>query len=1104
VTRASIAFLALAYAALVAHLLFIPYAYSPLPFDETLRRFARIPWLQLGSDQNVALVSRALMFLPLGLLLAACVAPQPRRWVELPALVVAGVLGCLWAIGVNFAQLWFPTRTVALNNVAAEFVGVIGGGLLWSTLGASGLRWRRQLASGGRVSLKAALSGYVVLYLVASLTPFDFVVTGGQLAEKAASGLYGLWLAPVGCGPAPCGLKFFSAMLAAVPCGWWFAAHRRRPSGAWLPVVLVAVVVATIIELLHFLMVSGVSQGASAAARTSGMVLGVATYGWRHRLAALDLDRVGRPAVLALLVPQLIAVAYVAGWFRAAKLGAAAGLARLDGVVWLPLYYQYYSPYQSTMSSAMVHAAVYAPVGALAWLWARHRDRVPLWRATLPAVVLAFVAETSKVFLADRLPDYTDVFIAAVAATLALAVLRLASGSQSPRREALAGPPPAAARQPRDAARPDEPVVVATAAHAGARVVGGLLLVVAAATVIGFPVMPWLLALGLVVYAAALLRFPATAYLIAIPLLLPVLDFAPLSGRFFWDEFDAVLATTLGVRLLLPVRKAAVALPKGALWLLFVSVAASTAIGVWPPAPIDANAFSSYFSTYNALRIAKGYVWAGAVLWLIWRDASAGRGVVRTLQIGLALGLLAATISVLWERLQFAGSPDLGTAFRAAGFVSATHVGGAYLEAVLVMLAPFGLALAVTAEGSLRRVMWSLVVLSGAGALLLTLSRAALAAWVVAMAAFVVVWWLKSRGPSAAVPEGRRRWGTGIAFLGLLAGTLLVAQSSHLRERLAASDSDFALRVAHWNEAIDLMQPDALHVLAGMGLGSFPREFYLAHASTQQLPAYRLERDAGSQRRYLVLAGGRGMYMDQRVAAKPGRELRLSGLVRSPQAGARLSLSLCAKSFLNSVSCDEATVAAGPTWQPFEVRLSAPQRAEGAWAPRAPLSVSLHSGSYGSRVEVTRLSLVDAQSELLANGSFEHGLDRWFVTSDVHLAWRVLNTPLQIAFEQGVLGLLAWLTLCGVAIAVVLKADGSPGAVAAFAAALCGLVVVGCFDSLLDAPRVILLIALIGAGGLNAGAGSGLAHPVRARLPASGSFAPVSRVSPPLLSNIFT
>jgi VanZ family protein len=1073
VTRARIALAALAYAALVAHLLFIPYAFSPLSLDDTLRRFALIPWLQLGSDQNVALASRGLMFVPLGLLLAAWVAPEPRRRIELPALLIASLLGCLWATGVNFAQVWFPTRTVSLNNLAAEFFGVIGGGLLWSTLGATGLRWWRKLASGGRVSLMAALSGYVALYLVASLTPFDFVTSAGEIAEKAASDLYGLWIAPVSCGPAPCELKFVSAMLAAVPCGWWFAARRRSAVHFSRSAVLFALVVATIIELLHFLMVSGVSQGASVLVRASGIVLGAATYSWRYRVAALDLNRVGRPAVVALLVPHIIAVAYVAGWFRSQKLGVAAGLARLHDVVWLPFFYQYYAPYQSTMYSAMVHAALYAPVGVMCWLWTRNRDRAPLWLATLVAVMVAIVAETSKVFLAGRLPDYTDVFIAAVSATLALAVLRFASRSQHPPRDALASPHSDAARQPRDASRRDGPAADSTPASAGPRLIGALLLALVVATVIGFPVGSWALALGLVLYVVALLRFPTAAYLIAIPSLLPVFDLAPLSGRFFWDEFDVLLATTLGVRLLMtaPIRKTGVAVPKAALWLLFVSVMASTAIGVWPPAPFDANAFSNYLSTYNALRIAKGYVWGGAVLWLICRDASAGRKVIPPLQIGLTLGLFAATISVLWERLLFAGLADLGTAFRAAGFVSATHVGGAYLEALLVMLAPFGLSLAVTAERSLHRHMWYAVVLLGAAAVLVTLSRAALVAWLISVAVFALVWWLKSREPRAVSLKPGWQWGTGMALLSVLAITVLAAQSTYLHERLAMSNSDLSLRTAHWNESIALMRSDALHVLLGMGLGSFPREFYLAHAGTQQLPAYRLERDGGSVgsvRSYLVLTGGRGMYMDQRVGAKPGSELRLEGQVRSPQAGARLSISLCEKSFLNSVTCDEAAVSAGPTWQPFEVRLRSPQRADIRFALAAPIALSLHNGVFGSRVEVTQLSLVDAsQADLLSNGSFEHGLDRWLVASDVHLAWRTLNTPLQITFEQGVLGVLAWLMLCVAAIAVVLRPSAYPGVTAAFAGALIGFLAVGCFDSLLDWPRIILLVALIGAAGLN-------------------------------------
>ena len=429
--RVGIAALALAYAALVAHLLFIPYAYSPLPFEEAVHRFAQIRWFDLGSDQNVALVSRALMWLPLGALLAAAIAPNRRQQIELPALLVGILFGCSWAIAVNFAQLWFPERTFSLNNLAAEISGVTIGALLWSVPGTNGLRWWRRLTLGGPKSIEAALEGYVVLYLLASLTPLDFVTSMADLTAKMKGNLYGLWLAPIGCGPAPCELKFLAALLASVPCGWWIAARHSLERHVWLTALLVALIAATLIELLHFLMVSGVSQGASVAARTAGAVLGAAGYSKRQWLGRFDLTYAGRVAACVLLVPYLLLVLYVAGWFRGERLGLSSAVGRLDHIVWLPFYYVYYNPYQSTMLSVLVHFALYAPVGVMCWLWVRNRHKASLWLAASLAALLCFAVETSKVLLSDRMPDYSDVFIATIAATVVLATLRLFAREQT-------------------------------------------------------------------------------------------------------------------------------------------------------------------------------------------------------------------------------------------------------------------------------------------------------------------------------------------------------------------------------------------------------------------------------------------------------------------------------------------------------------------------------------------------------------------------------------------------------------------------------------------------------------------------------------------------
>ncbi len=1073
--------------AFVAHMLFIPYAHSPLDFGEALQRFSRIPWMELGSDQNVALVSRGLMFLPVGFLLAVWIAPRPDTRAAPAVTIVATLLGCLFAVSVNFAQQWFPARTVSLNNLFAESVGVFLGAFLWAFLGDKALRWWRVLSSGGTISLDAALAAYTLLYLLASLTPFDFVTSAAEFSEKLSSDSYALWRIPGDCGPAPCSLKFLAVFLASLPCGWWFAARIDRGAPGITRMIALALGLSIAIEILHLFLVSGVTQGASVVVRTAGLVAGALVHGARDRLHAVDVDRFVRPLATASILPYLLVLAYIAGWFRSdGYLGIADALPRVNDIVWMPFYFQYFEGYQSTMRSVMVHAVLYAPVGAACWLWARHRDRVPLAAAMLVAGGLAFVVESSKLFIAQRKPDYTDVLIAAVAAAVVLAILRSVSrGALNKTGARMAGVGnPVEVSTHGDAI--DRPIGEGGAIDRGRatrengsngeersiggtlggtlalRLAGGGALAAAILLVAGFPVWQWGLALALLAYALLLVRVPI-AYLVAVPVLLPILDLAPISGRFYWDEFDAVLATTVGVRLLMPIpaRSYRVPLPRAVPWILLASVGVSAVIGIWPPAAIDANAFSNYLSPYNALRIAKGYFWAGLVLWLALRDTEAGRPAVPALLAGLALALGTAVAGVFAERFAFAGAFGWHVPFRAAGLVSANHIGGAYLEVVLVVLAPFALAAAVSAKSWLWRVPGYGLVFAGAVALLLTLSRAASVAWLLAVSTFFAVWWLR-RGTRGV--ERRSRgvpWQFGVIVSGILAVAVAVPQFTSLLERIEQAQADMPVRLRHWSAAIALMPGDVTSWLFGLGLGSFPRHYYFAHANDEKLPAYRFERSSGTPATWLLLTGGSGMYLDQRVDAHSGGALVLTGRVRSENADSTLHVSLCAKSFLHSFECNGAGARATRDWTSFEVGLKSPAVDRARPSLSAPLSLSVQNGAFGSRIAVTDLSLRDGNRELLRNGSFATGADHWLMTSDSHLVWKAKNTPLQIFLEQGIAGVLAWIVVIGAAARLLRAPSSVPVVVPAFCGAFMGILAVGLFDTVLDSPRVVLLFALI-------------------------------------------
>jgi VanZ family protein len=1074
--RARAALLWIACAAFVAYLSFVPLRYQPLDFGEALERFAHTPYLHLGAGSRADWVANILMFLPLGALAAAFFVPRPSRRFDLVAILPSLVLGSALAVLIEFFQLYFPNRTVSLNDIVAEVIGTLVGAVLWSSFGARGREWWGRLVLGGRATSAAALGGYVVAYVVLSFSPFDVVISVDELRQKFASDLYGPWLAPISCGRSPCAVKLFAEALAVLPFGWWWA--QRRPAGGIRGAALMGAMLGVVIELAQFLLVSGTSQGASVVSRAVGAAAGAWLYSSRRAIVAVDWVRWGRPAVLTGLLPWLATVAYVAGWFGGRWLGIDAALARFGQVELMPFFYQYYSTEQSLIRSTLVHFALYVPAGVAVWLWGRRTGTASSWAAAALAGVVAIVAETGKLFVKGKHPDYTDVLFAMAAAWAAAAVLRWASaagkaiavGEGATRGERGGDESGAASTRPQWVAEASlgaheeavaslevEPVA-GLSSHRGARVAGATLLLVLAVSLLRFPVWQAALAVALAAYGWLLIRRPL-AYLIVLPAALPLLDLATSSGRFFWDEFDFLLAATLGVRLLMaqPTARAAVRLPRVALSVLALSVVASAAVALWPPAPLDANAFSNYLSPYNALRVAKGYLWTAGLLWLLWRDTAAGRPVLPRLQLGLGFGLLAAVIGVFWERLLFVGLAGPGAWFRAAGLVSATHVGGAYLEAMLVVLMPFALASAVSARQLAGAVLWFGVALLGGLAVLMTLSRAAAAAWLVVVGAFGFLWILGGR--RAAGSSAWWRAGSAAAMAAIVVVTVSIAQSTYLRDRLSLASADLGLRLAHWSATLEMMRGEPLRQFVGMGLGSFPREFYLARGAESRLPAYRVEQEPGSGRTFLALSGGRGMFLDQRLDAAAGRELRLRGLVRSSRDEAKLSVALCEKSFLASVSCDWVAVPAGVGWQPFDVRLKLPQEGR-RFGPVAPVSLSLHNAVFGVRVDVTQLSLLDGQRELVANGSFAHGLDRWLMHSDLHLAWRALHTWLQIAFEQGGLGVLAWLML---ALAVATASAGRTGhtAVAAAVAASVGLALIGCFETLLDSPRQVLLATMV-------------------------------------------
>ena len=215
---------------------------------------------------------------------------------------------------------------------------------------------------------------------------------------------------------------------------------------------------------------------------------------------------------------------------------------------------------------------------------------------------------------------------------------------------------------------------------------GAVLLGAAAWFVADFPILRLWLATGFALYAVCLWRWPRL-WLFALPALLPTFDLAPWSGRFFFNEFDAFVLLTAGILILRDrnshqpegVRPAL----NGILLLLAVSYAVGVAIRLWPFPPVTPDSFADYYSPFNGLRMAKGFVWA-LLLYRPLKRALVEEPKARVILCsGFVAGLAGVSAAAIVERWMFPGLLTLDTDYRISATFSGMHTGDGPIDVLV-------------------------------------------------------------------------------------------------------------------------------------------------------------------------------------------------------------------------------------------------------------------------------------------------------------------------------------------------------------------------------------------------------------------------------------
>lgn len=1037
----------------------VPLVYKPIPIDLAWANFQQIPMLVLGVESRADWIANGVLYVPVGFLTAHLLIQKFSIAWRLPLFFLGGIFSFVLAFGVEFTQLFFPPRTVSLNDLLAECVG----SLIGLILAARYSDWFKILlhavfSNPRRLALRL-VEAYLAAYVAFSLFPYDLLLSSAELEQKLQGDNWGWLLAGDAQGKILVALKLVSEIVLTIPFGLFLGYRAARQSATVKQAVWSGILLGSFIEITQLFTATGLSQGLSVLTRVAGVCGGVVLWNRRASWSTERIMALVKCYELPLVAIYLLVLLLVNGWFSHGWNGMGYAASQLDEVHFLPFYYHYFTTEAKALYSLASVCLMYLPIGLLTW----SRRGSPS-HAFVYALLVAGLVETGKLFLQGMHPDPTNIMLAAVASWGMVHLANELSNAASMSSETLLGagqikqnpnPLPTGKHLPTThKATSDWPAYAMFP-----------LLVLAVYWVATFPVQPVLLGLFLVVSAVTIWYRPALLVVI-LPAALPIFDLAPWSGRFFFDEFDLLilLSIAIGYIRVRPIpgknRQTDILLAMTG-GLLAISFAISAMRGLTPWQFPDANAFSNYYSPFNALRIAKGVLWAFLLYGLFARIVFAGHNLPRLFAFGMVVGVAGTVFMIFWERFAFPGLLNFSEVYRVTGPFSQMHVGGADIETYLAIGTPFLVMLLFGKVSFWLRMVCILLLLGATYCVMVTFSRVGYGGFAVAFTLAIVAAIMKNSGDR---PTGlfKRLAFPLLLLLAVLGIGMPIFNGQFAQERMALVEADLNIRQSHWESALKMRDAGWATTLLGMGVGRYP-ETHFWRSDETRAASYWLGSEPENV--FLRLGAGNSMYVEQFVSLQPGNDYFVDLDVRSTQPNPQLTLSICEKWLLTSALCrtEAVSIIGNGTWQPVQLRIPSGDLGQGAWYANRPVKFSLYNTSQSATVELDNIQITDISGKkLLSNGDFSQKFDHWFFSVDNDLPWHIWSLPIQVLFDQGWLGVIAF----GLFVPLGLWRAGQQawrGNIGAgiFLAAGTGFVVIGTLDSLIDSPRLLLLFLLV-------------------------------------------
>ncbi len=419
----------------------VPLNFQPLPWEQAVAQFLSFAANDLAGGSRVDKASNVLLTIPVAFAAAQWLLPgrSTAAAMFLRMVIATGVL--LMAMGVEFAQLFFPPRTMAWSDVAAQSLGALVGLLAQYRWGAAVSEWllgwwRRERRSA---RLSRVLKAYLAVLLGFSLLPLDLTINPVEIYHKWADGR--VILMPFAGLTGDLSERVYGGVTDIavwIPVGVFL--YLLRPLGG-LQILLRGLWMAVVVELLQLFVVTRVTDVTDVLMAGIGVVLGSGGARLWCPASVRIGQRLGAGGWLFACAAWL-AMVLVVFWFPFnARMPVGS-----EWMSWLRVpfaTYQLADEYRA-VNEVLRRIGFYLPGGVLLFLTLHARAKgqaaqVP-GAAVMVLLLVAVVVETGQLFLPGKVSDLTDAGLAFLGGTLGFWLARWFM-STAPSRVPLAQAP---------------------------------------------------------------------------------------------------------------------------------------------------------------------------------------------------------------------------------------------------------------------------------------------------------------------------------------------------------------------------------------------------------------------------------------------------------------------------------------------------------------------------------------------------------------------------------------------------------------------------------------------------------------------------------------